>query len=127
MIEALFNQPNLLAAKRLLDATALRHEAIASNLAHLETPGYKRVDVSPAFESELKQAIASRNVDQLRSMSPRLEVDRTAVAQRRDGNTVDLESELVRLNRNGVEHSVETHFVTGALLKLRLAITGRAG
>ncbi|MBL9137207.1 MAG: hypothetical protein JNK85_15145 [Verrucomicrobiales bacterium] len=127
MIDALFNQPNLLAAKRLLDATALRHEAIASNLAHLETPGYKRVDLAPAFESELKQAIDSRNVGRLQSMAPRLEEDRTAIAQRRDGNTVDLESELVRLNRNGVEHAVETQLVTGALLKLRLAITGRAG
>ena len=37
MIDALFNQPNFLAAKRLLDATALRHEAITSNLGHLET------------------------------------------------------------------------------------------
>lgn len=127
MIDALFNQPNFLAAKRLLDATALRHEAITSNLGHLETPGYQRVDVSPAFESELKQAIESRDVSQLKSMSPRLEVDRTAIPQRRDGNTVDLESELVRLNRNGVEHAVETQLVTGALLKLRLAITGRAG
>jgi len=43
MIDGLFNQTNYVAAKKMLDATALRHEAIASNLANLETPRYKRV------------------------------------------------------------------------------------
>ena len=62
MIEALFNQPNLLAAKRLLDVTAARHEAIASNLANIETPNYRRVDVAPSFERELQSAVASRDL-----------------------------------------------------------------
>jgi hypothetical protein len=35
MIEALFSQPNYLAAKKMLDAVALCHEAIARNLANL--------------------------------------------------------------------------------------------
>ena len=38
MIDALFSQSNYLAAKKMLDASVLRHEAIASNLANLETP-----------------------------------------------------------------------------------------
>jgi flagellar basal-body rod protein FlgB len=45
MIEALFNQPNYLAAKKTLDAVVLRQQAIANNIANLETPGYKRVDL----------------------------------------------------------------------------------
>jgi flagellar basal body rod protein FlgB len=44
---------------------------------------------------------------------------------RKDGNTVQLESELLRLNQNYMEHHLETQLITGALLKLRLAITGR--
>jgi flagellar basal-body rod protein FlgB len=46
MIEALFNQPDYLAAKKTLDAVALRHEAIASNIANVETPGYRRIDLA---------------------------------------------------------------------------------
>jgi flagellar basal-body rod protein FlgB len=126
MIEALFNQPNLLAAKRLLDVTAMRHEAIAANLANVETPNYRRVDISPSFERELQAAVAARDVDRLKSLEPQITVDLTATARRQDGNTVDLESEMVRLNRNSVEHAVEVHFVTGALMKLRHAITGRS-
>jgi flagellar basal-body rod protein FlgB len=45
MISALFSQPNYVGAKKMLDATVLRHEAIASNLANIETPNYKRMDV----------------------------------------------------------------------------------
>ena len=55
MIEALFNQPNYLAAKKTLDAVALRQEAINNNLANLETPGYKRVDLAPNFEQQLNK------------------------------------------------------------------------
>ncbi len=126
MIDALFNHPNHLAAKQLLDVTVLRHEAIAGNLANLETPNYKRLDVSGEFEKQLQESIGSGNVRRLKGMNPRISVDETAVAARRDGNTVDFEKELVHMNRNGVEHAVETHLITGRLLKLRLAITGRA-
>lgn len=125
MISALFNQPNYVAAKQMLDVTVMRHEAIASNLANIETPGYKRVDVSPAFESELRQAIASRDPGRMAALTPRLEVDASAVARNRDGNTVQLEQELLKLNQNSLAHAVEIQLITGALVKLRLAITGR--
>lgn len=125
MIDALFSQPNYLAAKKLLDATVLRHEAIASNLANVETPNYKRVDVAPGFEISLRQALAARDPTRLASVQPQLAVDSQALAQRQDGNTVQLESELVRLNQNTVAHTLHSQLITGALLRLRLAITGR--
>ena len=53
MIDGLFASANYQGVKKMLDATVLRQEAIASNLANIETPNYKRVDVSPAFASEL--------------------------------------------------------------------------
>ena len=126
MIEGLFNQTNYVAAKKMLDVTAMRHEAIASNLAHIETPNYKRLDVAPNFATELQQAVTAKSIDQIHAVSPRLAVDATAVASRKDGNTVQLESELLKLNKNYIEHQLETQLVTGAMLKLRLAITGRS-
>jgi flagellar basal-body rod protein FlgB len=125
MIDGLFNQTNYVAAKKMLDATALRHEAIASNLANVTTPGYKRVDVSPSFSAELQQAVASRDTAVIGGVQPQLAVDASAVAARKDGNTVQLESEMLKLNQNLMEHHLETQLITGALLKLRLAITGR--
>ncbi len=125
MIEGLFNQTNYVAAKKMLDVTALRHEAIASNLANLETPHYKRVDVAPTFATELHEALASQDPGRVSSLQPQLAVDPTAVASRKDGNTVQLETELMKLNQNFLEHQLETQLVSGAMLKLRLAITGR--
>ena len=125
MITGLFSQPNYLAAKKLLDATALRHEAIASNLANLETPNYKRLDVAPSFQTELRQAMSSPGASQLSGVQPHLAVDADAVANTRDGNTVQLETELTQLSKNFLAHTLETQLITGSLLKLRLAITGR--
>jgi flagellar basal-body rod protein FlgB len=125
MIEALFNQPNYLAAKKTLDAVALRQEAINNNLANLETPGYKRVDLAPSFEQELKRATTAGDPQQLASLSPKLAVDTTAKASSKDGNTVQLEQELMRMNQNALTHNLETQMVSSMLAKMRLAITGK--
>jgi len=126
MIDALFNSPNYLAAKKSLDAVALRSEAIAANIANLETPGYKRVDLSPSFRAELERACASGDPHQLASLRPALAADPSAVPTGRDGNTVNLEKEMMELNSNMLAHSLETQLVSGALLKLKLAITGKS-
>lgn len=125
MIEALFNQPTYVATKRMMDATALRHEAIASNIANVETPNYKRIDVRPDFKTELSQAVASGDASRIAGVRPGLAQDSLAPSFRRDGNNVQLEAELLNLNQNTVAHALETQLLTGNLLKLRLAITGR--
>jgi flagellar basal-body rod protein FlgB len=126
MIEALFSQPNYLAAKKLLDATALRQEAIARNLANIETPHYQRVDLAPSFGTALNQAIATYNSTQIKQAQPSLTIDSTALPTGPDGNTVDLETELLNLSQNTVAHTLETQLVTGQFLRLRLAINGRS-
>jgi flagellar basal-body rod protein FlgB len=125
MIEALFNQPNYLAAKKTLDAVVLRQQAIANNIANLETPGYKRMDLAASFESELEKASASGDPEQINSLKPTLAVDTMAVPSSRDGNTVHLENELMQLNENSVEHSLETQLVSGMLQRMQMAITGK--
>lgn len=126
MIDALFNQPNYLAAKRLMDVSATRMEAVRANLANIETPGYRRVDVPESFETELQQAVASRDLGRLQAMKPRTEVDGLAFATRPDGNTVELEGEMTRMFKTATEHALETQLVSAQLLKMRLAITGRS-
>ena len=68
MIEALFSQPNYLAAKKTLDAVVLRQEAIANNIANLETPGYKRIDVSASFNEQLQTALTKEDAGELYSI-----------------------------------------------------------
>jgi flagellar basal-body rod protein FlgB len=126
MIDALFNQPGYLGAKRMLDATAARHDAIAANIANAETPHYKRIDLAPSFRTQLQSAVSSQDASQLSSLRPKLAVDAQALPVNRDGNTVNLEHELVELSQNSLQHAVESQLVSASLLKLRLAITGKS-
>lgn len=126
MIDALFNQPSYLAAKRELDAVALRQEAIANNIANLETPGYQRVDLAPGFQTELERACASGDSQQIAALKPALAVDTTAVPSSRDGNTVHLENELMQMDQNSMANALETQFVSNMLSRMRLAITGKS-
>ncbi len=125
MINAIFAQPTYVASKQMLDATAARHQAIAANLANLETPGYRRVDLAPSFQSQLQNAISTGDSGKMTALKPVVSVNTAAVLSAADGNTVQLENELMQLNQNTLAHSLETQLVTGSLLRLRLAITGR--
>jgi flagellar basal-body rod protein FlgB len=127
MIQVLFNQSNYVVTKKLLDATVLRHQAIAGNLANVETPNYKRIDVAPSFQTELVAAVKANDPDQIANLqSPSLSIDPMAVASNRDGNSVNLEQEMLAMNENSLAHTLETQLITGTMLKLRMAITGRS-
>jgi flagellar basal-body rod protein FlgB len=126
MIDALFNQPDYLAAKKQLDAIALRQDAIASNIANLETPGYKRLDVAPAFNSELERACAARDPGQIAALNPQIAVDPNAAAVSPDGNTVNLESEMLEMNKNSLAGTLQTQLITTDFYRLRMAITGKS-
>jgi flagellar basal-body rod protein FlgB len=125
MIDALFNQPNYLAAKQTLNAVVLRESAIANNIANLETPGYKRLDLAPSFETELAKAVGSNDPQQISELQPSLAVDANAVPSSRDGNTVHLEGELMQMNQTAVMHSLQTQLVSGMLSRMQMAITGK--
>jgi flagellar basal-body rod protein FlgB len=127
MIQSLFNQSNYVVTKKLLDATVMRHQAIAGNLANVETPNYKRLDVSPSFQAQLVNAVKAGDSSRIASVAaPSLTEDPTAVASNRDGNSVNLEQEMLAMNENSLAHTLEAQLITGSMLKLRMAITGRS-
>lgn len=126
MIDPLFQTDNYQLARKLLDASALRQEAIATNVANAETAGFRRLDVSADFATQLKARLAAgdfaQNAD---SLQPHLSEDPTARAVRPDGNTVEIERELLAMNRNAIEHDYLSDIVSNNLKQLKLAITGR--
>jgi flagellar basal-body rod protein FlgB len=125
MIDPIFQTDNYQLARKLLDAAALRQEAIASNVANVETPGYHRIDVAPDFAQQLK-ASASRGdlASSVQDLTPQLAEDGTARTMRPDGNTVEIEHELLAMNRNAVEYDYLSDVVSNNLKQLKVAITG---
>jgi len=112
-------------AQRSLDASVLRQQALASNIANAETPGYKRLDVARDFADRLKTAVQRGGAKEALP-APRLGEDSQARAQRADGNTVDLENELLQMNKNQVEHEYLTTLIGSNFKSLKMAITGRS-
>lgn len=125
MIDQVLAGENYQLAKKLLDAAALRHEALATNLANIETPGFKRVDLAPDFVRQLQDAGADGDLVQLEELQPRLLEDATAQAVRPDGNNVQLDRELLELNRNALEYEFLTQYASDSIKRLKTAITGR--
>lgn len=127
MIDPIFQSDNYQLARKLLDASVLRQEAIAANIANAETPGYRRMDISADFTTELRASIkAGGRSGSLSSISPRLVEDSHASSVRPDGNSVEIEKELVEMNRNTVEYEFMADLVSRNIKQLKMAITGRS-
>ncbi len=124
MIEKLFSNDNYAMSKTMLDITAARHEALASNLANVETPGYRRVDVSKTFVQELQQQFKTGETAQPIHQAV-IETDSAARSIRADGNNVELDSELLQLGSNEMQYEMLADFVSGSLARLKTAISGR--
>jgi flagellar basal-body rod protein FlgB len=124
MIESLFSDPNYTASKVLLDATAERHEALASNIANSETPGYKRIDLARSFTEAFNAQVKSGQVSDI--PQPTLEQDPDAGAVRQDGNNVQLDKELMAMSANSLQYDTLTEFVSGSLKQLQMAISGKS-
>jgi flagellar basal-body rod protein FlgB len=127
MVDPIFQTDTYQLAQKLLDASALRQEAIASNFANAETPGYHRIDLSNDFASHLKAAVESGAPPaEWQSIQPTLSEDTQARAVRPDGNNVDMDSELLAMDKNSVEYNYLANVVTQNLKDLKTAITGNA-
>lgn len=126
MVDPVFQSDNYVLARKLLDASVMQQQAIAANIANAETPGYHRVDVAPDFARQLKSQLASGDLARSSDMiAPQLADDPEARSVRPDGNSVDIEHELLALNRNTIEHQFLTNIITQNIKQLKMAITGR--
>ena len=109
-----YNYINVLS--KAADASWLRNDAISNNIANVDTPNYKRQDVS--FETELKHALRSskyisldKKVDALNSdnrlshIEPRTYLDHSGFSYRLDGNNVDIDTENVELASNQIKYN----------------------
>lgn len=108
------------------DASWMRNEAIANNIANATTPGYKRQDV--AFEAELKKALGQ---DDCKTMDERVSalktvnlnpvpyIDNVGFSYRLDGNSVDIENENVMLAENQLKYQGLMNSITEEFKNLR--------
>lgn len=109
---------------QMIQGTALRHRVLAANLANAETPGYEAQDVT--FSAVLDNA--QRNGAPDGAAPVRVETAVTAdgdTSVRRDGNTVDLDRQMVMLAQNTQWHNAMLQMIAGRFATLRTAIKGQ--
>ena len=92
----------------------LRNEVISSNIANVDTPNYKRKDVS--FATYLNSALGGtdnttstltqrvKSVD-LSNVNSKVYTDNANLSYRSDGNNVDIETENVELASNQIMYN----------------------
>ena len=123
MIESLFSNPTYAASKVLLDATAERHEALATNIANIETPGYKRLDLSKSFSESFATHLRAGQMADMPQAT--IEEDPDATTQSQNGNNVQVDKEMMAMSANSLQYDTLTEFVSSSLKQLQMAITGK--
>lgn len=114
----------LAALGRQLNNAVAKQTVAASNLANLDTPGYRTRDVSfdDALDSELG-SVRRTNASHLAAPPDNGEpVEVQGLASRRDGNNVQLDRELLALSRAGGEFSRAQTALTAKFRLVRYAI-----
>jgi flagellar basal-body rod protein FlgB len=114
------SQVGLLA--RLIDVAQLRHDVIAQNVANVNTPGYRRLDVD--FQRAFARALAEGEVSAAPTQQPRI-VIAAGGSERLDGNNVDMDVEMGQLQKNTLLYRVYTQVLAVQLAQWRSAVSGR--
>lgn len=110
---------------KVLDGAAARQRALANNIANAETPGYRRQDVD--FATQLREVI-SRPVRDPQAIIRAVDAVETAISEdvtapaRLDGNSVNIEREMVELARNSLQYETSAQMLMMKLRGLKYAI-----
>ena len=124
-----FNYINVLG--KAADGAWASNTAIANNIANVDTPGYKRQDVS--FEEQLQHALKASKYPSLDSkvaeanlhlnrLNPRTYTDIPNWSYRMDKNNVDIDTENVELASNQIKYNGITNSIDSEFANLKLVI-----
>ena len=100
-------------------AENLRQKAIASNIANMQTPGYRRVDVR--FEEMLDKALNSGGKIKLAEIEPEV-YQPMETAVKSNGNDVSLENEVGEMVKNTLRHKAYIRLLRKKYAQIELAI-----
>ena len=123
-----YNYINVLS--KAADASWIRNEVIANNIANNDTPDYKRQDV--VFESYLQKALSGEgNLDKkvsnmnLGRLNATVYTDLEELSYRLDGNNVDIATETANLAENQIRYCTLLDSMTQEFSRIKTALTAK--
>ena len=108
--------PTMQRLEHFLDLVTFRHELISSNLANVDTTGYRTQDVD--FEGEMRRAEQRLEGD---PVSPHVQ-EVKGLIERPDGNNVSLERETLALARVQLQYRAGVELLRNEIHMLQSAI-----
>jgi flagellar basal-body rod protein FlgB len=141
MLNSLLQSTQVSTLEKALSAASLRHKVISNNIANVNTPKFKRSEVS--FENQLAAAMDSKNTSAstllartherhlpLQSKSATsLNVEPTVStitenSFRIDDNNVDIDSEMAGLAKNNIYYNAVADQISKYFSNIKSAING---
>jgi flagellar basal-body rod protein FlgB len=133
------DDPTLNAMGQYLTRLSKRQQLVSSNIANIDTPGYKAKDIS--FHATMEELLAPQSVpmqatrpehnalDHLRFAPMEPEVfEVQGLTERGDGNNVDLDKEMLKLGDTSFGYSMVTQLLRTKFRTIASSINeGRSG
>lgn len=125
----IYNYINVL--DKAADAANTRNEIIANNIANVDTPNYKRKDVS--FENYLEQALIGGEIldERVADINSHLSdfggityTDNSTLSYRLDGNNVDIDTENAYLAENQIRYNALVEQIGQEFARYKTVLTG---
>jgi flagellar basal-body rod protein FlgB len=101
--------------EKALNIRGFYHKVLASNIANVETPGYKEKDID--FNTELKKSIEGNTANaEVREKSDAGGIDGI------DGNSVNMEDQIVKLTENTMMFNAFVQLINKKFSMMRYVI-----
>lgn len=97
-----------------LDLIAEKHKALASNLANMDTPNYRRKDIS--FSQYLSAASSPLETTLSAKMGP------SPVTMQTTDEKIDAANELSEIQKNSLLYTVATRRITSLITEMKTVI-----
>lgn len=104
---------------QLMQAAEVRHRVISQNIANVNTPNYLARDVE--FEAELAERLKAGDAAGIHRIQPEVRLQEGLVT-RADGNNVDIDREIGRLNKNSLLYQTYSQVTAAYYDSMRRAI-----
>lgn len=101
--------------ERYMDLLSARQRLVASNIANVDTPGYRAQDID--FQRELQSAVSGE---------PRIQ-DAPGLVAKNDGNNVSLDREARLLAENALRFQMASNLMRSQIRTMRSAIAEGKG
>lgn len=127
----IFETTKSVAMERALSAVWQRGQMIATNLANVDTPGYKskKLAFEGMLQSELRSAEMAKGMSRAEKVarvnSAHVAVyDDPTLSVRADGNNVNADNEQIELARTQMQYQALKEKISGHYTSLKYAISG---